>query len=233
MTDIGQAFALALQLIARADRELLATVQLSLAVSLSASFIAFCLGVPVGIFFAAQDLRVRPALIIILNALLGLPSVVVGLVVYLFLSRSGPLGWLGLLFTPQAMVVAQTVLVLPIIAAMSHRAVETYWADYRDTFLIFGASRLRIVATLIAAARGALVTVFLAAFGRAIAEVGAIMIVGGNIRGYTRTMMTTTIALETSRGDLALALGLGMVLMALTLLVSAAAFALNRRMSDQ
>jgi tungstate transport system permease protein len=229
--DIAQALRVALTLILEGDRELLGTVKLSLVVSLSASVIAFLIGAPLGVALAGQTFRARPALLICLNALLGLPSVVVGLLVYLLLSRSGPLGPLGLLFTPQAMILAQIVLTLPIITVMSHRATETYWTDYRDTFLIFGASRLRALATLISAARGALVTVFLAAFGRAIAEVGAIMMVGGNIRGFTRTM-TTTIALQTSRGELALALGLGLILMGLTLAISAAAFFLNRRMSD-
>jgi tungstate transport system permease protein len=231
MDDIGHAFIIAFKLIASGDRELLSTVYLSLAVSFSAAVIAFMLGAPAGTFLATQAFHVRPALLVFLNALLGLPSVVIGLVVYLLLSRSGPLGFLGLLFTPQAMIFAQTILILPIIAVMSHRATENFWTSYRDTFLIFGASRMRAIAILLSAARGALVTVFLAAFGRAIAEVGAIMIVGGNIQGSTRTM-TTTIALETSRGDLALALGLGMTLVSLTVLISGAAFFLNRRMSD-
>ncbi|WP_036260721.1 ABC transporter permease [Methylocapsa aurea] len=232
MEDIGQAFVIALELIAAGDPELLATVLLSLGVSLCAAAAAFLLGAPAGAFLVTQRFRVQPVLVVFLNALLGLPSVVVGLVVYLLLSRSGPLGALGLLFTPRAMVLAQTILTLPIVAALTYRATENYWAMYRDTFLIFGAGRLRAIATLLAAARGALVTVFLAAFGRAIAEVGAIMIVGGNIRGFTRTM-TTTIALETSRGDLALALGLGLILVSLTLLISGAAFLLNQRMSDE
>ncbi|SFK56502.1 ABC transporter permease [Methylocapsa palsarum] len=231
MDDIAQAFHFALKLILEGDRELFETVKLSIIVSLSASIIAFLIGAPAGAVLATQTFRARPAMLVSLNALLGLPSVVIGLFVYLLLSRSGPLGFLGFLFTPQAMILAQIILTLPIIAVMSYRATETYWADYRDTFVIFGASRLRAVATLISAARGALVTVFLAAFGRAIAEVGAIMMVGGNIRGFTRTM-TTTIALQTSRGELALALGLGLVLMGLTLAISAAAFFLNRRMSD-
>jgi tungstate transport system permease protein len=231
LDDIAQAFRIALNLILEGDSELLQTVKLSLVISLSASMIAFLIGAPAGAVLATQTFRARPALLVCLNALLGLPSVVIGLFVYLLLSRSGPLGSLGLLFTPQAMTLAQIILTLPIIAVMSYRATEAYWTDYRDTFVIFGASRLRAVATLISAARGALVTVFLAAFGRAIAEVGAIMMVGGNIRGFTRTM-TTTIALQTSRGELALALGLGLVLMALTLAISAAAFFLNRRMSD-
>jgi tungstate transport system permease protein len=231
MDDIGNAFIIALRLIATADPELLATVRLSLGVSLSASVLAFLIGAPLGALLATQRFSTRPALIVTLNALLGLPSVVVGLIVYILLSRSGPFGVLGLLFTPQAMVIAQMLLTLPIVAALTHRATENYWVSYRDTFLIFGASRARAVRTLLAAAAPALVTVFLAAFGRAIAEVGAIMMVGGNIRGFTRTM-TTAIALETSRGELALALALGFILMGLTILTSGAAFWLNRRAAE-
>jgi tungstate transport system permease protein len=232
MDDLGEAFLIALKLIAEGNRELLATVELSLRVSLSASGIAFVLGAPLGTFLAVQSFVARPALLVVSNALLGLPSVVVGLVAYLVLSRSGPLGGLGLLFTWQAMVFAQVLLTLPIVLVLTYRATEAYWSDYRDSLLVLGASRLACVSLLLSAARATLVTVFLAAFGRAIAEVGAIMMVGGNIRGHTRTM-TTTIALETSRGDLALALGLGLILVALTLLVSGAAFVVNRRMSDR
>jgi tungstate transport system permease protein len=231
MGDLGEAFRIALKLIFEGDLELLRTVELSLRVSLTAAAIAFSLGAPLGTFLAIQSFRARPLLLVVSNALLGLPSVVVGLVAYVLLSRAGPLGPLGLLFTWQAMVFAQVLLTLPIVLIFTYRATETYWSDYRDSLLVLGASRLDSIGLLLAAARGALVTVFLAAFGRAIAEVGAIMMVGGNIRGHTRTM-TTTIALETSRGDLALALGLGLILVALTLLVSGVAFALDRRMSD-
>lgn len=231
MDDLGEAFLIALKLIVAGDPELLATVRLSLSVSLSAAAIAFLLGAPLGAFLVVRTFTARPVLLVVSNALLGLPSVVVGLVAYLLLSRSGPLGAFGLLFTWKAMVFAQVILTLPIVVVLTYRATETFWRSYRDIFLIFGASRPRCISSLLSAARGALVTVFLAAFGRAIAEVGAIMMVGGNIRGHTRTM-TTTIALETSRGDLALALGLGLILVALTLLVSGMAFVLNRRMSD-
>jgi tungstate transport system permease protein len=231
MDDLGEAFLIALKLIATASPELAGTVTLSLGVSLSASAIAFLVGAPLGALLVVRQFHARPVLLVLSNALLGLPSVVVGLIAYLLLSRSGPLGFLGLLFTWQAMVFAQIILTLPIILVLSYRATETYWRLYRDSLLIFGASRLRSVQVLLAAARGALVTVFLAAFGRAIAEVGAIMMVGGNIKGFTRTM-TTTIALETSKGDLALALALGLILMSLTVLVSGTAFLLNRRMSD-
>jgi tungstate transport system permease protein len=231
MDDLGEAFLIALKLIAEGDRELIRTVELSLRVSLTASAIAFVLGAPFGTFLAIQSFSARPILLVVSNALLGLPSVVVGLVAYLLLSRAGPLGVLGLLFTWQAMVFAQVLLTLPIVVIFTYRATETYWSDYRDSALVLGANRLDCIRLLIASARAGLVTVFLAAFGRAIAEVGAIMMVGGNIRGHTRTM-TTTIALETSRGDLALALGFGVILVALTLLVSSVAFVLNRRMSD-
>jgi len=231
MDDLAEAFFIALKLIADGDRELVHTVELSLRVSLTASVIAFALGAPLGTFLAIQSFSARPILLVVSNALLGLPSVVVGLVAYLLLSRAGPLGALGLLFTWQGMVFAQVLLTLPIVVIFTFRATETYWSDYRDSAFVLGASRLDCIRLLIASARAGLVTVFLAAFGRAIAEVGAIMMVGGNIRGHTRTM-TTTIALETSRGDLALALGLGLILVVLTLLVSSVAFVLNRRMSD-
>jgi tungstate transport system permease protein len=231
MDDFGEAFLIALKLIAGGDPELLRTVELSLRVSLGASAIAFVIGAPLGTFLAIRHFRARPVLLVASNALLGLPSVVVGLVAYLLLSRSGPLGGLGLLFTWQGMVFAQVLLTLPIVVIFTYRATETYWTDYRDSLAVLGASGIDCIRLLIAAARGALVTVFLAAFGRAIAEVGAIMMVGGNIRGHTRTM-TTTIALETSRGDLALALGFGLVLVALMFLVSGVALVLERRMSD-
>jgi tungstate transport system permease protein len=174
----------------------------------------------------------RTVILIVVNAGLGLPPVVIGLGAYLVLSRSGPLGALGLLFTPTAMVAAQTLLTLPIVVALSHRATEGLWATYGDELVIDGASKVRSIWTLLTIARAGMVTVFLSAFGRAIAEVGAILIVGGNIRGFTRTM-TTAIALETSTGDLPLALALGLILIALSLAVSAAAFATNRVFTRQ
>ena len=227
MDEFGRALALALHLILTADAELVGIVGLSLLVSLGASLLAFALGAPLGAFLATTRFRGRTALLVVLNALLGLPPVVVGLVVYLLVSRSGPLGSLGLLFTPGAMVLAQTLLALPIVAALVHRSSEGLWAEYGDALTVDGVGRGRAVLTLLAMGRAAMVTAFLAAFGRAIAEVGAILIVGGNIRGHTRTM-TTAIALETSRGDLALALALGLILLGLTLLVSAFAFGLGR-----
>ncbi|HEY0526831.1 MAG TPA: ABC transporter permease [Stellaceae bacterium] len=230
MEDIGRAFLLAARLVAGFDPELVGTVLLSLRVSLSAALIASCAGVPVGAALAvAPRFRCRGAVVVVLNALLGLPPVVIGLVVYLLLSRGGPLGALGMLFTPGAMVLAQALLAAPIVAALVHRTLEGLWAEYGDALRADGATRARAARELLLIGRGALVTAFLAAFGRAIAEVGAIIVVGGNIRGFTRTM-TTAIALETSRGDLPLALALGFVLVSLSLAVSAAAFALNRHL---
>jgi tungstate transport system permease protein len=227
MSDIGRAFVLAFDLIAGFDRELVGIVLLSLKVSITAALIAFAIGAPAGAALAVYRVPGRGALVVIINALLGLPPVVVGLVVYLLVSRSGPLGGLGILFTPAAMILAQTLLSTPIVMALMHRHIEGLWAEYGDVLRADGASRPRAVATLFAIGRAGLVTAFLAAFGRAIAEVGAILIVGGNIRGYTRTM-TTAITLETSKGDLPLALGLGIILVLLSLAVSATALALGR-----
>ena len=227
MDDFIHASSIAIGLIARLDPELAGIVLLSLRVSLGAALIAFTLGAPIGAWLAIVRFRGRSGVLVGLNALLGLPPVVVGLVVYLLCSRAGPLGAMGLLFTPSVMVLAQSLLALPIAAALVHRSCEGLWAEYGDALRVDGVSCVRAVAVLIAMARPWLLTAFLAAFGRAVAEVGAIMMVGGNIRGVTRTM-TTSIALETSRGDLALALALGLILLALTLLVSAAAFSLDR-----
>ncbi|HEY7386364.1 MAG TPA: ABC transporter permease [Beijerinckiaceae bacterium] len=227
MSDIGLAFALAFELIAGFDPELVGIVLVSLQVSMTAALIAFAIGGPLGAALAVYHVPGRGAVVVIINALLGLPPVVVGLVVYLLVSRSGPLGGLGILFTPSAMILAQTILSTPIVMALIHRHVEGLWAEYGDVLRADGASRPRAIATLFAIGRAGLVTAFLAAFGRAIAEVGAILIVGGNIRGYTRTM-TTAIALETSKGDLPLALGLGIILVLLSLAVSTTALALGR-----
>ncbi len=232
MDDLGDAFAIALELIGRNDPELAGIVLLSLRVSLTASLLAFVIGAPLGAALAVVSFPGRSVVLVIVNALLGLPPVVVGLVVYILVSRAGPLGSLGLLFTPAAMIFAQALLALPIVVALVHRLAAALWLDYGDALRIDGASRSRSVATLLAMARTGLVTVFLAAFGRAIAEVGAILIVGGNIRGHTRTM-TTAIALEASRGDLPLAVGLGLVLLALSLAVSAASFLLGRAVSGR
>ena len=197
-------------------------VELSLQVSLSAVLCASLIGLPLGAAIAVGRFPGRAALTVVLNALMGLPPVVAGLLVYLLLSRAGPLGPLGILFTPSAMVLAQTLLIIPIIAALSRQAIADAWREYREQLLSLNASRLRCALTLIWDGRFSLLTALLAGFGRAAAEVGAVMIVGGNIDGVTR-VMTTAIALETSKGDLPLALGLGMVLMSLVLLLNALA----------
>jgi tungstate transport system permease protein len=232
MNDFAAALRLAVELIGRLDAELGAIVVLSLKVSLTASACAFAIGAPLGAALAVYRFRGRGALIVIANSLLGLPPVVVGLAVYLLLSRSGPLGSFGVLFTPTAMVIAQTVLATPIVIALVHRVAAGLWRAYGDSLLVSGATRRRAIGPLMRMGREGLLTAFLAAFGRAIAEVGAIIIVGGNIRGYTRTM-TTTIALETSRGDLSLALALGMILIALSMAVSAASLFIGRGLIDR
>jgi tungstate transport system permease protein len=217
----------ALQLVLTGDPVLVAIVGLSLAVSLSAVFLAALVGLPCGALIALTQFPGREAVIVVLNALMGLPPVVVGLAVFLALSRSGPLGSWGLLFTPQAMVIAQAVLVSPIIAALTRQTIEDLWSEYRDELTAMNIGPIGRVATLIWDARFSLVTALLAGFGRAAAEVGAIIIVGGNIDGFTRTM-TTAIVLETSKGDLPLAVGLGMVLIAVVIAVNALAWGVRR-----
>jgi tungstate transport system permease protein len=217
----------ALQLVLTGDPTLFAIVRLSLLVSLSAVLLAAFIGVPVGAALALNRFRGREAVVIVLNAMMGLPPVVVGLAIFLLLSRSGPLGTWGLLFTPQAMVVAQTVLVAPIIAALSRQTIEDLSVEYRDELAAMNVGPARRVATLIWDARYSLVTALLAGFGRAAAEVGAIIIVGGNIDGFTRTM-TTAIALETSKGDLPLAVGLGLVLIFIVVVINALAWGVRR-----
>jgi tungstate transport system permease protein len=204
------------------DAELWSIVLLSLEVSLSAVLLAAALGLPLAALIAVKRFPGRKAVVIILNALMGLPPVVVGLLVYLLLSRAGPLGELGLLFTPGAMVIAQTVLILPIVAALARQALEDAWREYQEQLRSLGAEGVQAALTLLWDIRFSLVTAVLAGLGRASAEVGAVMIVGGNIDGVTR-VMTTAIALETSKGDLPLALGLGFVLMAIVLVLNAAA----------
>ena len=211
------------QLIASGDATLFAIVRLSLAVSLSAVAIALVVGLPLGAMLALMRFPGRSAVVVVLNGFMGLPPVVVGLTVYLLLSRSGPLGELGLLFTPTAMVIAQALLVLPIIAALTRQTVEDLWLEYSEELTAMGVSPAGQVATLLWDGRFSLVTALLAGFGRAAAEVGTVMIVGGNIDGFTRTM-TTTIALETSKGNLPLAMGLGLILIFLILLINAAAW---------
>lgn len=218
-TALGQAA----QLIGTLDPTLLGIVGLSLQVSLTAVAVATLLALPIGAALAVGKFPGRRALIVLLNAFMGLPPVVVGLLVYLLLSRAGPLGELGLLFTPTAMVIAQTILILPIIAALSRQAVEDAWQEYREQLVSLGARGWTAALTLVWDIRFSLITAVLAGFGRAAAEVGAVIIVGGNIDGVTR-VMTTTIALETSKGDLPLALSLGAILVTLVLILNAAAY---------
>ena len=226
MQDFGQAFHLAFELVLAADADLLEIVGLSLRVSLSAVAIACAVGLPLGAAVGMARFPGRQAVIILLNALMGLPPVVVGLLVYLMLSNAGPLGWLQLLYTPAAMIVAQAILITPIVAALSREVIEQLHAEYDEQFRSFCLPAHRAVGALLWDARYSLLTVALAGFGRAVAEVGAVIIVGGNIDHLTR-VMTTAIALETSKGDLALALALGMVLITLALAINAAVMALR------
>ncbi|MEJ1158070.1 ABC transporter permease [Prosthecomicrobium sp. N25] len=226
MQDLGSAFLIAADLVLRADPALVAIVALSLKVSLSAVAIACLIGLPFGAWLAVTRFRGRPAVLVALNSCMGMPPVVIGLLVYLVLSNAGPLGALQLLYTPTAMIVAQTLLVAPIVAGLSRQVIEDLDAEY-DVYLrslgLGGAGRLT---TLLVDARYSLLTTVLAGFGRAIAEVGAVMIVGGNIDRVTR-VMTTAIALETSKGNIALALGLGLVLILVAVAVNAAVMALR------
>jgi tungstate transport system permease protein len=214
----------ALELIGAGDARLFQIVGLSLFVTLSATLLAAAAGMPLGALLALSRFPGRHALIVLVNGAMGLPPVVVGLVVFLLLSRSGPLGELGILFTPQAMIIAQAILISPIIAALTRQVIEDLWAEYRDELTAMHVAGAQRVATLLWDARFSLITTLLAGFGRAAAEVGAVMIVGGNIDGFTR-VMTTTIALETSKGNLPLAIGLGFVLIAVILAVNALAWA--------
>jgi tungstate transport system permease protein len=219
MTDLGDAFDAAWRLLAGPDPALAGIVGLSLQTSLLAVVLAAIPGLPLGAWLAVHRFAGRGVVVAVANAMMGLPPVVAGLVLYLLLSRSGPLGSLGLLFTPGALVLAQAVLVAPILVALSRQALEALWEEYEEQLRSFGAGPGRAVRTLLWEGRFSLLTVLLAGFGRAAAEVGAVMIVGGNIEGYTRTM-TTAIALETSKGDLPLALALGGVLLVVVLLVN-------------
>jgi tungstate transport system permease protein len=223
MTSLSGAMAEAWRLVASLDPRLGDIVGLSLRVSLAAVAIASAVGLPLGALIAVSRFPARRTTIVLLNALMGLPPVVVGLLVYLLLSRAGPLGALGLLFTPSAMVIAQAILITPIIAALTRQVVEDAWLEYREQLRSLGESRLGSVATLLWDLRFSLVTIVLAGFGRAAAEVGAVIIVGGNIDGVTR-VMTTAIALETSKGDLPLALGLGVILVTIVVALNAAAY---------
>ena len=222
MDTIAQSFSLALAMVAHVDPRLAQIVALSLAVSLSSTLVSAVFGLPLGAAVAIARFRGRGPLIVALNAAMGLPPVVVGLLVYLLLSRAGPLGAMGLLFTPPAMVIAQTILIVPIVAALTRQIVEDAWIEYREQLKSLDATWIQSTLTLLWDTRWSLVTVLLAGFGRAAAEVGAVMIVGGNIDGVTR-VMTTAIALETSKGDLPLALGLGVVLLTLVMAVNVGA----------
>jgi len=227
MAELSEAFATALRLLVTLDRDLVEIALLSLRVSLLAVLLAAGVGLPLGAALASTRFPGRNALTTVLNALMGLPPVVVGLAIYLLLSRSGPLGELNLLFTPTAMVVAQFVLITPIVAALSRDTFESLWDEYGDQLRSLGASRPRALTTLVFEGRAALSVAILAGLGRAIAEVGAVQIVGGNIAHSTR-VMTTAIALETSRGDLPLALGLGILLVALSIFLNGAAYGMRQ-----
>lgn len=220
MQEFVAAFAEAFHLIAAGDSDLLEIVGLSLRVSLTAVVISCVIGFPLGAVIGIGDFRGRQCIIVCVNALMGLPPVVVGLVAYLILSNSGPLGWLDLLYSPTAMIIAQTILVAPIVTALSRQIVEDFHAEYAELFRSLSVPHRTAVTTLLMDAKHSLATVALAGFGRAIAEVGAVIIVGGNIEHLTR-VMTTAIALETSKGNLALALALGMILIVLSLAVNA------------
>tara|TARA_Y100000588_G_C14033722_1_gene829811 strand:- start:175 stop:882 length:708 start_codon:yes stop_codon:yes gene_type:complete len=226
MQDIAGSFGLAIELVVMADSDLVEIIALSLRVSLTAVLVACCLGLPIGAAVAIGRFPGRQLFVIALNALMGLPPVVVGLLVYMMLSNAGPLGWLELLYTPSAMIIAQAVLVTPIIAALSREVLEQLNDEYAEQFQSLGLSSVRTMRALLWDGRYSLLTVALAGFGRAVAEVGAVIIVGGNIAHLTR-VMTTAIALETSKGDLALAFALGLVLISIALLVNGAVMTLR------
>ena len=232
MQDFAEAFRLAFELVLAGDRDLLEIIVLSLRVSLSALFVACLIGFALGTLVAVTRFPGRGLAIITFNTLMGLPPVVVGLLVYLLLSRAGPLGTLGLLYTPAAMIIAQAILITPIVAALSRQIIEDLFAEYDELFQSLGLSVAQAMGALLWDARYSLITVALAGFGRAIAEVGAVMIVGGNIDHLTR-VMTTAIALETSKGDLALALALGIVLLAISMTVNALALSIRATAARQ
>jgi len=221
MDEIFQGMIEAGRLIVTLDPDLLEIIFLSLRVTLSAVVIASAIGLPLGAWLAVNRFRHRRVAIAVLNALMGLPPVVVGLFVYMLLSRSGPFGAMGLLFTPSAMIIAQVLIITPLIASISHQTLRDLWAEYHDLLISLNASRRQRIGALLWDGRRALLTAMLAGFGRAVGEVGAIMIVGGNIEHATR-VLTTAIALETGRGDFAFAMGLGMVLIVLAVLVNLA-----------
>lgn len=231
MEDIWAGLSAAFRLIVTGDPDLIEITLRSIQVSFSALMIACLIALPLGTWLAVRRFRFRRATIAVLNAMMGLPPVVVGLIVYLLLSRSGPFGVLGLLFTPTAMIIAQVIIITPLIASITHQAMRELWAEYHDLLISLNTSKGQRIATLIRDGRRNLLTAALAGFGRAIGEVGAIMIVGGNIDHATR-VLTTAIALETGKGDFALALGLGFVLISLALLVNLAIHTLSRTERD-
>jgi tungstate transport system permease protein len=228
MQDFAAAFGEAFGLIAGLDPDLVEIIALSLRVTFSAVLIACLVGLPLGAALAVLRFPGRGPLIVLVNALMGLPPVVVGLAVYMLLSRAGPLGVFGLLYTPTAMIIAQAILVTPIVAAITRQVISDLHGEYDELLRSLGASRADTLGTLLWDARGSLLTAALAGLGRALAEVGAVMIVGGNIDHVTR-VMTTAIALETSKGELALALGLGIILVAMSVAINAAVLALRPR----
>jgi len=227
MTDLWDGISRAIWMVLSVDANLLEITLRSLQVTLTALIVASAIALPLAAFLSVRRFRLRRSVIALLNALMGLPPVVVGLVVYILLSRSGPLGVLGLLFTPTAMVIAQVIIIVPLIASIAHQSLRDLWAEYHDLLISMNVSQWQKITTLLWDARRALLTAALAGFGRAIGEVGAIMIVGGNIDNATR-VLTTAIALETGKGDFALALGLGFVLIALAVLVNLAIHWLGR-----
>jgi len=226
LDTFAASFDTALTLLLQADARLYGIVALSLRVSCIAVLLATLFALPLGALLAVAPFPGRKTLTVLVNGFMGLPAVVVGLIVYLLLSRAGPLGELGILFTPTAMSIAQAILVAPLLAALTRQIVEDAWTEYADQLHSLGASHWQAALTLLWDTRWSLLTVLLASFGRAISEVGAVMIVGGNIDGVTR-VMTTAIALETSKGDLPLAMGLGIILLALVLLLNALAHSIR------
>lgn len=231
MNELWEGLAAGFWLVVTLDSDLVDITLRSLQVTVTATLIASCIALPFGAFLAIRRFRYRRATIAILNAMMGLPPVVVGLVVYLLLSRAGPFGVLGLLFTPTAMIIAQVIIITPLIASIAHQAIRDIWAEYHDLLISFSTTKRQRIRTLIWDGRRALLTAALAGFGRAIGEVGAIMIVGGNIEHATR-VLTTAIALETGKGDFSLALGLGFVLIALAIVVNLAIHAVGRTESE-
>lgn len=228
MQEFYQSFGYAFDLLIQADPALLEIVSLSLVVSVTATLLACLLGLPLGALLATRDFPGKWILTVVTNTLMGMPPVVLGLLVYMFLSRSGPLGWMQLLYTPRAMIIVQFLLVLPIVTALTRQIVEESWFEYKEQFLSLCVPRFTAIQTLLWDTRGALLTAALAGFARAISEVGAVILVGGNINHVTR-VMTTAIALETSKGELALALALGMILLTIALLVNALVYSFKVR----